>query len=229
MGTAQRSKYKPGYRIFKKMKYIRFDDPHRQKHFDFFNRMSSPHFSLTAPLDITKWLHSLKAQGLPFTPAMAYLLASAANEIPAFRWRIRGQSVVEHEQVSPSFTVQTAASSVFSFCTVEYHPSPRAFLRRAQQQMAAVQETPSFEDEPGRDDFLFLSSIPWVAFTQIQHAMQSPADSVPRIAWGKYLAQDSGKVIMPVSVQAHHAVVDGQDMGQFFEILAASFAQEANF
>ena len=43
-----------------------------------------------------------------------------------------------------------------------------------------------FEDEEGRDDFLFLSAIPWISFTSFSHAMHyTPADSVPRITWGK--------------------------------------------
>jgi chloramphenicol O-acetyltransferase type A len=43
----------------------------------------------------------------------------------------------------------------------------------------------------------------------------SPVDSVPRISWGKYFEQGR-QVMMPLSVQAHHAFVDGRHMGAFF-------------
>ncbi len=36
--------------------------------------------------------------------------------------------------------------------------------------------------------------------------------------WGKYYEKD-GKILMPISVQAHHSFVDGLHIGQFAEQL----------
>lgn len=198
------------------MKTITFADAHRRKHFDFFRNMDQPHFNIVANVDITAFLHTVKVQQLPFTPAMVYLLARAANEIAVFRWRIRGQEVVEHASVQPSFTVSTDVSDVFSFCTVDYHPSAAVFLADALATIEHMKTNPDFEDEPGRDDFLFMSAIPWISFTGLTHAMHySPVDAVPRISWGKYFAQGD-RQMMPLAVQAHHALVDGSDMGKYF-------------
>lgn len=198
------------------MKTITFADAHRRKHFAFFRNMDQPHFNIVANVDITTFLGTVKAQPLPFTPAMVYLLARAANEIAVFRWRIRGQEVVEHPSVHPSFTVSTDVSDVFSFCTVDYHPSAPVFLADALATMERMKTYPDFEDEPDRDDFLFMSAIPWISFTGLTHAMHySPVDAVPRISWGKYFAQGD-RQLMPLAVQAHHALVDGSDMGKYF-------------
>ena len=198
------------------MQLITFNDPHRQKHFEFFNAMDQPHFSLTANVDISTLLPYLKEQGISFTPAIVYLITRTGNEIPAFRWRIRGEAVVEHAYAHPSFTVLTEVSDVFSFCYVEYAPDAMDFVSRAKAAIQRMQVEPEMEDDPDRDDYFFLSSIPWVSFTNIQHAMHySPADSVPRITWGRYFRQGD-QVLMPLSVQAHHAVVDGQDVGRYF-------------
>jgi Chloramphenicol O-acetyltransferase len=43
----------------------------------------------------------------------------------------------------------------------------------------------------------------------------NPVDSIPRISWGKYF-EEVGKIKLPLSVQAHHALVDGIHVGQFF-------------
>ena len=43
-----------------------------------------------------------------------------------------------------------------------------------------------------------------------------PHDSVPRITWGKYF-KTADKILMPLSVQAHHALIDGRHMGKYFE------------
>jgi chloramphenicol O-acetyltransferase type A len=107
---------------------------------------------------------------------------------------------------------------------VPYSPHFEDFILRAEDIMDKMSREPSLEDEEGRDDFLFLSSFPWVSFTGFQHAMHfHPADSVPRFAWGKYF-EENGKIKMPLSVQAHHALVDGIHTGRFFEKIGELFA-----
>jgi chloramphenicol O-acetyltransferase type A len=199
------------------MKYVEFTDPHRCKHFEFFKRMSHPHFSVCGNVHIGDLVGLLKGKQVPFMPAVAWVVSKVANEIPEFRRRIRGEQVVEHEAVHPSFSIITKVSDVFSFCEVKYGFSFGGFMERAQAKIADMQTAPSFEDEPGRDDFLFLSTFPWVSFTAVQHAMDyHPHDSVPRIVWGKYF-EENGIYKMPLSVQAHHALVDGRHIGQYFE------------
>lgn len=200
------------------MKHIRFTNPHRKKHFDFFNKMDQPHFGICANIDISNLLACIKKRQLAFTPTMVYLIAHTANLIPQFRYRIRNQQIVEHEAVHPSFAVKVEATDVFSFCEVKYQANYTTFAKNARDRMAEMHQNPSFEDEIGRDDYLFLSAFPWASFTSVQHAMHySPVDSVPRIVWGKYF-EDKETIKMPLSVQAHHALVDGVHMGRYFEL-----------
>ncbi|NHF60225.1 chloramphenicol acetyltransferase [Flavobacteriaceae bacterium TP-CH-4] len=211
------------------MKSIHFTNPHRRKHFDFFNGMNHPHFNITANVDITQLLPYLKSNELPTSSSIVYLIAKAANDIPEFRWRIRDGEVVEHQSVQPSFTVPTEETDVFSFCTVAYTADARIFIENAQKQIAAMGTNPSFEDEEHRDDYLFLSAFPWVSFTGMQHAMHyHPCDSIPRISWGKFFEQD-GKIWMPLSVQVHHAVVDGIHVGRYFQLMEQMAALPRNF
>ncbi|WP_420399483.1 CatA-like O-acetyltransferase [Flagellimonas sp.] len=199
------------------MKKIVFDNPHRKKHFAFFNHMNHPHFNITANVDVGSFLPYVKSMELPLTFSLVYLLSKAANDINEFRWRIRENEVVEHESVHPSFTVPTNETDVFSFCTVPFKTSAQDFIHDAKRINEAMKTNPSIEDEPGRDDYLFMSAIPWVSFTSIQHAMHyHPHDSVPRISWGKFFSQNNTH-LMPLSVQAHHALVDGRHMGRYFE------------
>ena len=199
------------------MKIIDFSgDIHRKKHFDFFRSMDQPHFNICAPIEIDPLLDFIKKEQIPFTAMMVYIVSRVANSIDAFRQRIRGEQVVEHSKVHPSFTVKTEASSVFSFCYVDYTSDLRQFAQQAQEAIAAMQIQPSFEDEANRDDFLYISALPWIRFTSLQHAMHyDPVDSVPRRAWGKYY-KEGGLTKIPLSVQAHHALVDGIHMGEYF-------------
>ena len=181
--------------------------------------MNHPHFNITVEVELTNFLPFLTKENLKFTPTIVFAIAKAANTIKEFKWRIQDEQIIEHPFVHPSYTVHTEASSVFSFCTVPFQNNLFQFLEAAQKTEKAMQQNPSFEDEPGRDDYLFISSIPWFSFTAIQHAMHyHPCDSVPRFTFGKYFK--SGNIIkMPLSIQAHHALVNGKELGTFIECL----------
>jgi len=126
--------------------------------------------------------------------------------------------VVEHEIVHPSPTILTD-EDLFSFCTLDYIEDFSEFAARAAKRIAYVKEHPTLKDEPRRDDLLFMTAIPWVSFTSFMHPLHlQPADSVPRIAWGKFF--EDGKLLkMPLSVHGHHALTDGIHIGRFYAIV----------
>ncbi|MFC1483976.1 CatA-like O-acetyltransferase [Candidatus Neomarinimicrobiota bacterium] len=187
----------------------------RREHFKVFNAFDHPHYSMCANVDLTTFYQVVKQRGLSFTVAIVYVLSRAANSIPEFRYRIREGKVVEHEIVHPSVTVLTD-EDLFSFCTIDYNENFSEFAARAAERIAHVKENPTLKDEPGQDDLLFMSAIPWVSFTSFTHPLHlQPADSVPRLAWGKFF--EDGKFLkMPLSVQGHHALIDGIHMGRFY-------------
>jgi chloramphenicol O-acetyltransferase type A len=192
----------------------------RRAQFEFFMQFDHPHFSLCANVEITHYVPAVRQRGLSATAAIAHLLSAAANAIPEFRTRIRRQDgqlqVVEHEQVHPSFTILTEAE-LFSFCTVSYEPDLTAFSHRAAELIRRVKVEPVLEDHAGQDDLLFMTGLPWVAFTSMTHPIRlDPTDSTPRIAWGKFFTQNE-RLWMPLGVQAHHGLMDGLHVGRFYE------------
>jgi len=198
------------------MRKINLETWPRYEHFKFYHSFDHPHFNLTAKIDLTSFYPAVKARGISINVAIIYVLARAANEITEFRYRIRGEHVVEHEVVHPSTTILTA-DDLFSFCTIDYTADFQSFARTAADQIAAVLDNRLLKDEPGRDDYLFMTAIPWVAFTSLMHPVHlQPPDSVPRIAWGKFI-REGGRMQMPLSLQAHHALMDGVHAGRYFE------------
>jgi len=187
----------------------------RREHFEVFSAFDHPHFGMCANVDLTKFYPVVKQRDISFNVATVYVIARAANAIPEFRYRIRAGGVVEHEIVHPSTTVLTK-EDVFSFCTFDYTEDFALFAARAVEQIAQVQEHPKVEDSPDQDNLLYMTAIPWVSFTSFMHPMHlQPADSVPRFAWGK-LFEDGELLKMPLSVQAHHALMDGVHVGKFY-------------
>jgi len=187
----------------------------RRRHFELFSTFDHPHFSMCANLELTLFHEHVNNSGVSFTVAFVYVIARAANAIPEFRQRIRSGRVVEHDVVSPSLTV-LVDDDLFSFCTIPYCEAFTDFSDRATAMIAHVKEHPTLEDEPGRDDLLFMTALPWVSFTSFTHPMRlHPADSIPRFAWGRYF--EEGQCLkIPLSVQGHHALMDGIHMARFY-------------
>ena len=197
------------------MRHVNMETWPRREHFRVINSWDYPHFNLCANVDVTAFYPAVKQRAVSFTVATVYLLARAANSIREFRYRVRAGEVVEHDIVHPSTTI-LADDELFSFCTIEYSKDFSIFAARAAERIAHVKEHPTLEDEPGRDDLLYITSMPWVSFTGCVHPIHlHPVDSVPRFAWGKFF--EEGKSLkMPLSVQAHHALMDGIHMAKFY-------------
>ena len=211
------------------MKTIDLATYKRRAHFDFFRALDYPHVNLTAEVDVTALREFARDSGQSFFKCTLYLVSRAANEVPELRQRIRGETIVEHERVHPSYTFLND-DEVFSFTYVDYQPDAAAFVKAAAAAEDAVRRQITLADEPGRDDYLFVSAIPWVRFTSISHPIHiQTVDSVPRISWGRFEEQvavgagagSARRWRMPLSIQAHHALVDGLHIGRFYERLEA--------
>jgi len=187
----------------------------RREHFKTFNSFDQPHFNMCANVDLTTFYRVVKQRGISFTVAMVYVISRASNAIAEFRYRIRAGEVVEHEIVHPSFTI-LVDEDVFSFCTIDYVEDFPEFAAIAAKGIEDVKEHLALEDEPGRDDLLFMTAIPWVSFTSYRAPMPlHPGDSIPRYAWGKFF-QDGDSLKMPLCVEVHHALIDGVHVGKFY-------------
>ncbi len=210
------------------MKTIDIENWGRKNHYNFFKALDYPHFNICANIDITNFMSFIKERGFPFFISFLYFSTKAANSIEEFRYRIREDKVVEHDIVDPSFTIMTT-KDVFSFCTVKFIDDFNEFINNTASQIDKAKNLVNIEDEPGRDNLLYITSIPWVSFTSVTHPIHmNPVDSIPRIAWGKYF-EENGKIKLPMSVQVHHALVDGMHVGHYFKVIQEMLDSPKNY
>lgn len=200
----------------------------RREHFNRYSTIDYPHFNMCANVDLSAFNSTLKQQGVSFTVALVYVITRAANAVPEFRQRIRPGMVVEHEIVHPSMTI-LVEGDLFSFCSMNYTEDFSAFEANAAEAIARVKENPTLEEDPGQDNLLFMTAIPWVSFTSFMHPIHlHPIDSVPRFAWGKYF-EEGDRLKMPLSVQGHHALMDGLHMGRYYAHVQELLDQPGRF
>lgn len=203
------------------MKYIDIETWKRREHFRFFHRMDYPQYNICMDIDVTNFLEFVKTKNLSFYYAMIYAVTKSVNETEAFRYRIREDGVVLHDIIHPSFTDAglDPEGELFRMVVVDFTDDMELFDERAKKESDNQQAFILPEKLAGRDDLIYITSIPWISFTHISHTISlNRDDSVPRISWGKYFRRED-KVLLPFSVQVNHALVDGLHVGRYVERL----------
>jgi chloramphenicol O-acetyltransferase type A len=186
----------------------------RREQFELFRGFRVPYFSITADVDITVYRKQVP-RGAGFTLGIVHAIAAAANAIPPFRQRFRGDDVIEFDVVHPSIIVLND-DEAFRFCAFPFSENFERFSDGADERMEEARAVSSLFDFEDRIDYLFMTSIPWISFTGMMHANRTQADdSVPRIAWGR-TKQAGDRILLPLNVQVHHALVDGIHVGRFY-------------
>jgi chloramphenicol O-acetyltransferase type A len=201
------------------MKKINIETWHRKSHFNYYKDFDMPHFSITANVDITKLYNFVKESEKSFFATFLYYVMKTVNAIPELRYRIRNGEVYLHDVVHPSYTV-LAGEDLFRFVNSKYDDDFSLFIKNVDEDIDQAKIGSGLSDEPDTDNLVYVSAIPWVTFTNLSHPFDTKhPDSFPRISWGKFFKED-GKVFIPVSLSAHHALCDGIHVGKFYQLLS---------
>lgn len=188
----------------------------RTPHFDLYQNMAQPFFNVCAEVDVTRlWEQCRRDRGISFTLASLYLGSRAANAIEALRLRIRGNEVWVHDAVHFSTTV-LRPDHTFAFARTEHRDSFRDFADDARDVLERARTSSGLEIPEKDDDAIYHSILPWVRFTAFSNPIHGKGDCFPRIVYGK-VGATGDRWMMPVGVEVHHALVDGYDVGKFFE------------
>ena len=204
-------------------KYIDMTTYKRKSHFEYFNSLTYPYVGLTVNVDITGLPEVLKAKKLPFFLTICYCASKAANQISEFRQRIMENKIIEYDYCRTSHTV-ALSDGTYCYCDLDSNCSFEAYIKYAIQEQEKAKQTHSIQEtEQDALDKIFISTVPWVSYTALINPTPVPADSNPRITWGKYFTQND-KVLLPVSVLCHHALVDGLHISRFYDLLNAQIS-----
>lgn len=204
--------------------YLDLDRWPRRAHFDFFRGFESPFFNVCAPVDVDALWRASRAPGGPsFAIACFHAALRAANDAEPFRLRIRGDAVLRHDVVHGG-TTALRDDDTFGFAYFAFDREYPRFAAGAKAALEAARGTRHLETRDLDDGVIHFSVMPWVAFTSISHARRfGLADSVPKIVFGK-VHEVEGRARLPVSVEVHHAVMDGLDVGRYFAALQAGLS-----
>jgi chloramphenicol O-acetyltransferase type A len=199
----------------------------RRDRFDLFDRMDSPAVNLCFTLDLPDYRRWCKEQGLPPFHVLLCAVLRSVLKIENFRYRVSEGEVIRIDRLLPSFTVVNQNNDL-NFALFDWSDDLRAFTERGVRArdeavaMTALNNRYASLSPRACKDQVFITCIPWLDFTSIQHPAASlGSPDIPSLAWGRFRDGPNGRLQLPFSVQAHHGFVDGFHIHQLAQQIAA--------
>ena len=203
----------------------------RQPYFDHYFHTVRCTYSVVATVDVTSMLARCKTAGVKFTPAMIHCISTAVNRIPEMRVSFDGTgSLGTWDFMTPCYAVFHRDDNTFSNLWTAYSDDFSIFYQRFTDDNKRYGDDRAFfpkPDMPG--NYFTISFLPWIDFTGFNiNVSDDGAYLRPIFTVGKFV-RENGTVLVPLAVQAHHAVCDGYHVGQFFEHLRTLAAESAHW
>lgn len=194
----------------------------RAEHFALFNACANPYVGVTVDVDITDFLAHVKAAGHPFFMSVMWCAARAANAIPEIRRRILDGGIVEFPSCITSHTV-ARKDGTYGYCELDPSVPFDEFLPTALAHQEEIASGTGIGDMGDTLPQIFISTVTNLPFISLIQPTPIPADSNPRITWGKY-REINGRIMMPLSILCNHALVDGMHLAAFYELFEKEIA-----
>jgi chloramphenicol O-acetyltransferase type A len=199
------------------VRQIDIDSWDRREYFTNYLGKGFPYINIGASIDITKLLAFCKKNDLSSYLTLIHAAHRTANTIENFKYRIQDGMPMICDNMGLTFTYIPEGSELFINVTVDFNEDLDVFHRTTQEQIARQGTEAGFTAQRGRLDLIYYSAIPWIQYTHLVRTIGTlGVDSSPKISWGKYFEQ-SGRTLVPFSVQVHHGLMDGYHVGRYYE------------
>ena len=197
---------------------------------EFYRGFDKPYFSVCTRIDVTALKPALARAGArSVTLACHFVALSLANTLAPFRYRLQQGRVQVLPVVHGSTTVLRADDS-FGFAYLRHHASFTDFARECAAALAVARAgDDGFAPRVDDTALLHFTTLPWLHFTSFSHARNGGReDATPKFAFGRIDREGDGahaRHWMPLSVEVHHALMDGLHVGRFVQGFEAAMRE----
>ncbi|MFB8414291.1 type A chloramphenicol O-acetyltransferase [Streptomyces albidoflavus] len=183
----------------------------RRQHFDHYRRRVPCTYAMTVEVDVTAFAAALRRSPRKSYLAQVWALATIVNRHEEFRMCLTdsGDPAV-WPVVHPAFTVFNPERETFACVWAPYDPDFGTFHDTAAPLLAEHSRATDFfpQGDPPPNTF-DVSSLPWASFTGFTLNIRDGWDHLaPIFTLGRYTEREA-RLLLPLSVQIHHAAADG--------------------
>ena len=201
----------------------------RREVFEFFRGFDKPYFNICTRVDVTRLVELLRVRSISVSLAYHYFALRIANEIEPFRYRLREGQVFVHDVIHGGTTV-LLPNEAFTLAYFDYVEDFEKFVSDAGR---AIEDARlgdgAFRPRNEDDGRIHFTVLPWISFTSFSHARNwGREDSIPKIAFGKF-AHENQRILLPISVEVHHALIDGFTVGRYLSRLEETLLSPGDY
>lgn len=179
----------------------------RRPQYELYRGCADPFYELTVRVSAPAVVEASRQAGWSVFAVVLAALTHAVHRCEPLRTRQRGEKVVVHDRIHPSWVVLGEGGRM-SFARGQAHDNLGEQLVAIEQTTAAARATPSLGEPHGRDDLFYASSLAPLDLVSVRPERSGlREDCVPRFFWGRVV---EGRLHLTVS--AHHAFVDGMHL-----------------
>lgn len=197
------------------MKTIDLNTWNRKQHFNHFNALADPYFSVIIPFNVTKAYAYSKVNKISFFGKYLHDCMDAINSVENLKYRIENDEVVVYDIINASATIMRE-NKTFGFSFIEYNENLEVFLNNLEEEKERVEGSSGLYALKNVLNCIHCSVLPWFEFSGHKEPVSGQKESVPKLAFSKVKKQGE-ELIMNVAINVNHALVDGYHLGVFSE------------
>ncbi len=193
----------------------------RAEHFRYYRQQLPCQYSLTAELDVTRFLEEVHRRGLRSYPAMLWCIGHTVHSAREMRMAVDEEGRPGYyDVVHPVYTIFHPEDHTFSDLWTPWDEDFDTFYGAVTADMArygAARGPKPKPDQPA--NFFCASCVPWIHYTGYSSVVPGGAPHLfPIVTYGKFEKRE-GRTTAPFTLTISHAAADGWHSAQFFQTL----------
>ncbi|ULC58127.1 CatA-like O-acetyltransferase [Flaviramulus sp. BrNp1-15] len=195
------------------MRKININTWNRKQHYEHFSALADPYFGVVIPFNVTKAYNFSKENSISFFGKYLHDCMKAINDVENLRYRIENNNVVEYDVIHASSTMMRE-DKTFGFSFIDFDEDLNVFIKNVEAEKDRINNTQDLFPPKNGLDCIHCSAMPWLNFSGHKEPVSGAVESVPKIAFSK-ISNFENELMMNVSVNVNHALVDGYHVGLF--------------
>lgn len=197
------------------MKHIDLNTWNRTPLYEHFKTFKDPYFAVTTPLNVTRAYKYSQENNISFFAKYLHACMKAINSVENLKYRIVDDAVVEYDIIHASSTIMRD-DKTFGFSFIDFNENIEVFIQNIEAEKKRIKNSTNLFPPKNDLNCIHCSAMPWLNFTGHKEPVSGNLESVPKIAFSK-ATQVNNDLVMNVSINVNHGLVDGYHVGLFIE------------
>lgn len=192
----------------------------RKEYYNFYKDVNPCTYSATVNIDITSFKKLLKIKDRKFYASFIYLITKTVNNFDEFRTNVNSNGILGiYDYLNPSYTIFHKESETFSSLYTMYDNDYEKFYKSFETDIKEYGNIEGMFPKGNIENCINISALNNLDFTSFSLNIKNNFDYLlPIFTIGKF-KEVNEDLLLPLSIQVHHSVIDGFHLSRFYKQL----------